>query len=297
MEKQYVLYNPHAGNGRGEKNARALENIVTEAQLVFCDMTKIESYSEFFSSISEGESIIICGGDGTLNRFINDTKDIDVSTEIYYFPAGSGNDFANDLGKKSIDKPFIINQYLKDLPTVYVNGMEKLFINGIGYGLDGYCCEVGDELKKNSDEPVNYTAIAIKGLLFDYKPRGTTVTVDGKEYRFKKVWIAPTMKGRYYGGGMMPTPEQDRNDPEGTLSLMLFYGKGKLKTLTVFPSIFKGEHVKHKNMVAVLKGKDISVRFDSPASVQVDGETILGVTEYRAVSNVKALEKQDPLVI
>ena len=97
------------------------------------------------------------------------------------------------------------------------------------------------------------------------------------------------MKGRFYGGGMMATPDQDRNATE--LSLMLFYGKGRLKTLSVFPSIFKGEHVKHKNMVAIHTGTEISVTFDRPSPLQIDGETILDVTSYTAqATSVKAKE-------
>ena len=49
-----------------------------------------------------------------------------------------------------------------------------------------------------------------------------------------------------------------------------------------FPSIFKGEHIKHTGMVAIHEGKDIRVTFDAPRAVQIDGETVLGVTEYRA---------------
>ena len=50
----------------------------------------------------------------------------------------------------------------------------------------------------------------------------------------------------------------------------------------VFPSIFKGEHVKHKDMVEVLSGRTIKVEFDKPTALQIDGETILGVTSYTA---------------
>ena len=56
--------------------------------------------------------------------------------------------------------------------------MTKYFINGIGYGIEGYCCEEGDKIRATSDKPVNYTAIAIKGLLYKFKPRNATVTVD-----------------------------------------------------------------------------------------------------------------------
>ena len=151
---------------------------------------------------------------------------------------------------------------------------------GIGYGIDGYCCEVGDALREKSGKPVNYTAIAIKGLLFHYHPTNAIITVDGVAHRYNKVWLAPTMNGRFYGGGMMPTPDQKRFSEDKKVSTMLFFGSGKLKTLYVFPSIFKGEHIKHPEMCTVLTGKEIQVEFDRPTALQIDGETVLGVTGY-----------------
>ena len=149
---------------------------------------------------------------------------------------------------------------------------------------------VGDAQKlAHPDKKVNYTAVAIKGLLLHYKPTTATVTVDGQTHTYRKAWLAPAMKGRYYGGGMNATPNQDRTAPDGHLSVMLFHGKGRLATLMAFPSIFKGEHIQHTNMVAIHEGYDIRVVFDSPRAVQIDGETIPGVTEYRAYAaqNVK----------
>ena len=52
----------------------------------------------------------------------------------------------------------------------------------------------------------------------------------------------------------------------------------------VFPSIFKGEHVNHKEMVEVLTGKEITVKFDAPTALQIDGETVKNVTEYTVKS-------------
>ena len=182
----------------------------------------------------------------------------------------------------------MITQHLKNLPSVEVNGRRYRFINGVGFGIDGYCCQVGDELKKTPGKKVNYTGIAIKGLLFHFQARNAKVTVDRKMYAYKKVWIAPTMYGKYYGGGMIPTPKQDR--ASDTLSLMLFHGAGRIRTLCVFPSIFKGMHVKHKNMVAVHTGHEITVEFDRPTPLQIDGETILDVTKYTARAAVRSAE-------
>ena len=86
------------------------------------------------------------------------------------------------------------------------------------------------------------------------------------------------MFGRCYGGGMIPTPDQKRED--GTVSAMIYHNCGKLKALTVFPSIFKGEHIRHNEMVEVLRGHSVTVQFDRPTALQIDGETIRNVTSY-----------------
>ncbi len=283
-----ILFNPTAGNGKSLATAEELAKKVSATECV--DMTAIESYEDFFENHADCD-IIICGGDGTLNRFINDTADIEFSNSISYFASGSGNDFLRDIEKQS-DEIINIDKYIKDLPVCTVNKKSYKFINGIGFGIDGYCCEVGDELRKKSTKPVNYTGIAIKGLLFHYKPTGVTITVDGVEHKFKKAWLAPTMLGRFYGGGIMPTPAQDRLNAEGNISSMVFYGTGRLRTLIIFPSLFKGAHAKRKKNIAIFSGKEISVEFDSPRALQIDGETILGVTKYSvcASSKVKAKE-------
>lgn len=287
MSKAYVFYNPMAGNGSCKKKAAYVKDL-TEDEVVLCDMTDEAEYRRCLSAPTGNDYMIICGGDGTLNRFVNFTADMDIRCDIYYCPLGSGNDFAHEVKTTSDDKPFLINEYLKDLPTVTVNGKTYRFINGIGYGIDGYCCEVGDELRKIPDKKINYTSIAIKGLLFHYNPTDAVVTVDGKKYEYKKVWLAPTMNGKYYGGGMIPTPDQKRNG--GKLSTMVFHGSGKLRTLMIFPSIFKGEHVKHTKCVTVHEGKNITVEFKRPTALQIDGETILGVTSYTASAYSEVLE-------
>ena len=283
----YVLFNPHAGNGLDIEKVNHL-SVLYDCDVIYKDITEISNYTEFFSRTTSDDIVVLCGGDGTINRFVNDTDGVDIPCDVLYCALGTGNDFLRDIGKALGDAPFSIKKYITDLPMVEVKGKKYRFINNVGFGIDGYCCQIGDELKKNSTKPVNYTAIAIKGLLFHYKPTGATVVVDGVKYHYKKVWIAPTMKGRFYGGGMIPTPKQDRNDPEKKLSVMIFHGKGKIKTLMVFPSIFKGEHVKHKDMVAIHTGSEITVTFDSPSPLQIDGETILDVTTYTAKAQVTA---------
>lgn len=283
----YALYNPFAGNQTCEEQSKKLREFYSPDELEFRSMADI-NYSKFFPSLNADDKVIICGGDGTLNRFVNDTRDIAITNDILYYAAGSGNDFLRDLGKEKGTAPFKINQYIENLPSVTVNGRETLFVNAIGFGIDGYCCEVGDEMRKKSNgKPVNYTSIAIKGLLYAFRPTDATVVIDGKEKRYKKVWIAPTMHGRFYGGGMIAAPDQRRDAPDGKFSVVIWHGSNKLKTLMVFPSIFKGEHVKHSECIDIVRADEVTVKFDKPCALQIDGETILNVTEYSARSSAK----------
>lgn len=280
--KTYVLYNNKSNNGKGGGTARKVGDIWKDKDLVFVDVFSIDDYKEFFSKLQPDDEICICGGDGTLNHFVNDANDagFDNSKKVYFYPTGTGNDFFNDLGKTAEDGPVEINKYIVNLPTVKVNGVKRLFVNGIGYGIDGYCCEEGDRLRQKSDKPINYTNIAIKGLLYKYKPANATVEVNGEKYFFKKCWLAPTMNGRFYGGGMMAAPGQDRLNPEHTVTTMVMNGAGKIKTLIAFPSIFEGKHVEKTKLVTTFTSKRVKVSFDRPVALQIDGETVLNVSEY-----------------
>lgn len=279
---KYVLYNELCNNNKGKVAAENyVKNLNEEFEL--CNVQGM-NYVTFLDKLSENDEVVLVGGDGTLNRFINDIIGYDLNNKVYLYGAGSGNDFLRDVaeGKDMV----CINDYIKNLPTVYVNGMKRKFINGIGYGIDGYCCEVGDKMRAegNSDK-INYTSIAIKGLLFKFKKVNATITVDGVKYEHKHVWLAPTMKGRYYGGGMLITPEQNRLDIDGILTAVIFKGRSKLATLMAFPDIFKGKLGKHKKRVAYYPGHEIEVSFDRPTALQIDGETVLNVTSYRVVSH------------
>ena len=281
MGKIYALYNPLASNMSGQEKAFTLSDFFPKNSFDFFDIRNVD-FADFSKQLKKDDTIIVCGGDGTLNRFINSVYDLNLENEILYYATGTGNDFLRDIGTAVEDGPVKVNDYISNLPVVTVNGNSYRFINGVGYGIDGYCCEVGDNLRIKGAKKINYSSIAIKGLLFHYKPTNATVTVDGVSYKFKKVWIAPTMSGRYYGGGMNPAPGQHREDRQKHVSLSLLFGSGKLKTLMMFPSLFKGEHIKYENNVKVFEGKHITVEFDRPTPLQIDGETILNVSSYEA---------------
>ncbi len=286
--KNYVLYNPLAGNGRGEKSVDSIE--IKEGKAVFLDMTEIADYKGFFTNLSETDRVIICGGDGTLNRFINAIENITYNNDIFYLAAGSGNDFLNDLNLKPSKTPLKINDYIKNLPKIEVKGKSYRFINGIGCGIDGYCCKEVNR-RRSLGKKASYTLIALKGLLYAFKPLRATVTVDEKEYTYDRVWMVPVMFGRFFGGGMMIAPTQDRKNESGTVSVIVAHNISKFKIISVFLSVFKGKHLKYKKNVALHTGHNIHVKFSRNAPLQIDGETISDFCEYTVTASKNLITK------
>ncbi|MBE6588525.1 MAG: diacylglycerol kinase family protein [Ruminococcaceae bacterium] len=281
MEKYFVFYNPLSNNKRGEEETKAIEKLLPGAEISYGDMVEISDMGEFLEGLDKDCKVVVSGGDGTISNFVNRISDVELQHEVYYFATGTGNDFLTDIGGAKGSELVLVNKYIQNLPVAEVKGKKYKFLNNVGFGIDGYCCEIGDKKRAAGKKKINYTTIAIGGLLGGYKRVKAKVTVDGVTRNYKNVWLAPTMNGRFVGGGMMACPEQDRLCDDGKVSLMVMHHPSKLKTLTVFPSIFKGEHVKHTEMVEQFKGYEVEVEFDLPTALQIDGETISGVTSYK----------------
>ena len=281
----HFLFNPKANNSKGEQDARAWAE-AHHLEGEFVSLLDIQDMRKYFDGLKEDDEVILTGGDGTVNRFANDLYGYEFKNNVFYAKCGSGNDFWRDNEARAKDDRLDLRPLLKNLPLVTVNGIQRRFLNGIGYGLDGETCRVGDIQRETSDKPVNYSSIAIKLLLGSYKLKKATVDVDGKVSTFENVWMASTMKGRFYGGGMMVAPDQDRLNEDNLVTSVTIYKKSRLITLMRFPSLNKGEHVKKKDWVTVKTGKKVTVSFEEPCALQIDGDVIENVLTYTVETEV-----------
>lgn len=215
----HIFLNPLSNNKKAVSVEAILRDLYKEQEIVFQNIIQIKNIGEVCSKLPAEDTIIIAGGDGTLTNFVNDIYEYHLPNKILYYPCGSGNDFLNDVKSSAVFENglVVLNQYLKSLPKVTFNGITRYFINGVGFGIDGYCCEEGDRIRATSTKKVNYSLIALKGLFGGFKPVNAVVSVDEVSTEYKKVWMSPTMIGRFYGGGMMVAPAQNRLSEEKTL--------------------------------------------------------------------------------
>ena len=281
MAKAYVFYNALAGDGNWKRRAEELREVVPE-ELIFCDLTKEETYESSLFRLAAKDTLILCGGDGTLNQFINITEGIQIPCEIFYYPTGNCNNFARDLGKKAGADPFNITAYLKELPAATIRSREYRFLNGICCGpLGAYFQETCRRQREQTERNSRCVRAMIRKLLFHSSPVSLQITVDGILHSYQSVWLAMTMNGRFYGG-MMPTPMQERSNPGKLLSVMVLHNADRLKVWHIFTSLFAGGHIRDKNVIEILTGCDIRVEFDQMGTLGIDGNMIPDVDFYKA---------------
>ena len=287
----YILYNPKSNSEHNDLNI-----IPGKAELERRGAKQINLLEtcvrDFLETLTAEDRVYLCGGDGTLHHFVNNVRGFEFPCPVYVIRSGTGNDFLNDIGQTEPDKLLDVREHISSLPEVEINGEKQLFINGVGMGIDGEVCAGVEEYKKKTGKKANYTAIALKLLAYKYKRPSATVTVDGVTHHFNDVWMAGAMQGRYFGGGMMVAPMQDRTT--GKMNVMVMHGGSRPKILTIFPLIFKGGHIKHKDIVEIFECDEVTVNFNIPIGFQADGEVITGMTSYTARSArlVKQLEAQ-----
>lgn len=260
MAKAYVLYNPLSGDGKILNDLVVFE-VVLNDELIFADITEAGIGKRVLNTLQEDDYMILCGGDGTLNRFVNGAVLLDIQNEIYYYPCGNRNDFAAGFHREFGNNPFPVAEHLVQLPNVTWKGTSRHFLNGIGFAAD----------LPGSQKPARLCKAEFTGM---------TVFVDGKEYRFDKAWLGVTMYGTHWEG-MIPAPQQKRGGDQ--LSFVAIHGCGMAHAAMLLSALRNGIFPKHEKHLTVLSGREITVTLDKPRSLQVDGETTPDVTSYRAV--------------
>ena len=162
----------------------------------------------------------------------------------------------------------------------------KYFLNIASVSFDAEVVRNTDKIKTKIKGKTAYI-LSVLITLMQYRIKKTYLEIDNKTINRKMLLLA-VGNGQYYGGGMRILPQAKIDD--GYLHLCLVKDISNLKSLFLFPSIFKGNHIKHTKYVEVYKAKEINVRSPGKFYLNVDGDLILTENEVEFRISDKKLQ-------
>lgn len=226
-------------------------------------------------------SLIVLGGDGTVNEALQGIKDT-TKVILGYIPTGSSNDLARDLGIPT-DPVAALDLILHsgtalpmDLGTVtYEDGQKRRFAVSCGIGFDAAVCE--EALRSKAKKVLNkiglgkltYLSIALKQLFAAKAISGRLILDDKTPVEIGSILFTACMLHRFEGGGFMFSPDADPAD--GILNLCAVGDISKALILWALPTAFKGKHYRFQGITPYL-AKKVHIQVSSPLWVHTDGE-------------------------
>ncbi len=281
------IVNPNARTGLGIKIWETLEPVLKERNIEYsaCLTRYPEHATEYARSLSNTQeelTLVILGGDGTLNEAVNGICDFSKIT-LGFIPIGSSNDFARSMGLPE-DPMSALEQILHPSRFTYINIGKLSFGDNIrrfavssGIGFDADVCfhNTSSKIKKSLNKlklgKLSYTGVALC-LLLALKPKPVTISLDGHVQSFRKTLFATAMNQRYEGGGFKFCPDADPGDD--ILNIIVAADIPKLKALILLPTAFKGWHVRFKG-IHTYTCRTARIISDAALPVHTDGEPVL----------------------
>lgn len=213
-------------------------------------------------------TIVSVGGDGTLHEVVNGM--IGGRQKLGIVPAGTGNDFA-----RSLSIPFNIRGAIENLvhgkaaPIDLGSLNDRYFVNFCSVGLDALIAEEANKIKRYFSGNYSYIMGVVKAL-GKFKSLNVELIIDDIKYN-EEIMLVAVCNGAYYGGGMNIAPQAKVSD--GQFDICVVRKMSKLKLLCLFPTIFKGKHIKYDE-VKIYRGKNIQIFSKEDMHVNADGDIV-----------------------
>ncbi len=265
-----VIVNPSARAGRARKALRRTGPIAG-LRLEYAESRSGEHLRDLVRSAQEEalDAIAVAGGDGTVALALSGLEGPN-RVPLGIIPAGSGNDFARDLG---------IPKALPEALNVLANGQSRwVDVARVTPGKTRFCCvaSVGlDEVALRiihaswlpRSKALNVWA-ALRALCV-YRPRRVRVTWRDGEFEGPMMFVAVT-NTRSYGGGFLISPSARVDD--GLLDLCIVRRTSRARLLWHFPRILKGTHGTLPEVVQAASPWVRIAGMDGELPVALDGE-------------------------
>lgn len=227
-------------------------------------------------------SILVIGGDGTMNEVLNGICYPDCVT-IGLIPSGSGNDFAKAVGiprdpQKALD--LILSGKTADIHygLMEAGRKKRRFLISCGAGFDSEVCrEVRYSLLKKflsrySLGSLAYTVLAVKRMILRTVFSARLMPDDRKEQQFDNVTFVTAFNSSFEGGGFRFCPPADPRT--GKLHVLCVHDLPLYELPFLFPAARMGKHLRFTSRIALQDTYHTVFSFSLPVCIHTDGEVL-----------------------
>jgi YegS/Rv2252/BmrU family lipid kinase len=271
MQRARPLFvvNPVAGGGRSLRVMDRARGAFPGPAEVVVSMSPPDAEEQACRGAIEGYSpVVAVGGDGTVQQVANGLLRCAEPPPMGIVPAGSGNDLIRTLRLPKNPEAAIRLAWSDVAGPIDVgicNG--RHFLNVAGVGLDTKVAEAVNARPDGSRGRLIYVAEALRALR-RYENPELTLRLDDKTIVTRSLLVA-IGNGRYFAGGMKVCPAATPDD--GWLNVTIGGDLGRLETLALLPTIFVGQHGRHRK-VAFHRARRVCIDGPAGMAVQLDGE-------------------------
>jgi diacylglycerol kinase (ATP) len=233
------------------------------------------SKESFESDVRAGarprDTVVVAGGDGTLNCVVNALADSLSEYTFAVVPMGTGNDFARTLGMPAdpVEGAAAIGKGREtevDYGIASGAGVERVFMNAC---MGGFPIEVDKAIEGTIKKRFGPLAFWVGGIKAATDFSRFDVNVSGT--RVADCVAVGIGNGRTAGGGIEVWPGADPAD--GALDVCVITASNIAQALRAATKARSGEHVKLEN-VHEYRGSEFSVDSESGLEFNVDGEVL-----------------------
>lgn len=289
MDKESMLFvvNPRSAGGRTWKRWKNTEEIIKNEIGITCETAYTSSTADAThitrKAIKEGyRHIIAVGGDGTINEVLNgfyeNGKKIAPSVYFSILSTGTGSDFQRmftDDGLKRTIQSIIHRErimYCDIVRATYDSWAHtresRFYINSADLGIGA---ETSMRVNQNSKHLGGFLTFLFAALrtLMTYQKFEAEVIIDGIKVFSGVTPEIVTNNGRFYGGGIMITPDAEITD--GQLDILIIEDISKGKFLRTMPAAYRGDHI-HQSCVKTFRGRHVEITCSKKVPLETDGE-------------------------
>ena len=274
MKKLLFLYNAHSGREKIKNKLVSIIDIFAKAGYeitVHPTQAKDDATNTIITEGERYDTIVISGGDGTLDEAVKGMITLKKDIPLGYIPAGSTNDFAKSIGISSDMAKAAENVIYGDLfPCDVGTFNDSYFVYIAAFGI---LTEVSYETKQEYKNVFGHMAYVLEGIrsvgMGNFKPIEMTITVGDRVIKDSFIY-GMVSNSTSVGGVKSPLFKEVQLDDGKFEGIFVRYPEDPTDLNAVLASLIAGEP--DAEYMYYFKASEFNITSEEPVSWTRDGE-------------------------